>query len=142
MGILSGLLSLAILLWAWVTFARGPASAWRLTLFAAIVVTAQVAVGRVLSPQFVIWLLPVVPLVVGRRGLAATGLLAAVLLTTRVWFPGPYRDYVDMVVAGDARSTALLVLRNGLLLGLLLTLVLPRPPWRRAVVLDGPAAER
>jgi Glycosyltransferase family 87 len=139
-GILSGLVSLAILVWAWVTFARGPASPSRLALFAAIVVTAQVAVGRVLSPQFVIWLLPIVPLVGGRRGLTATGLLAGVLLATHLWFPGPYRDYVEGVSAGDAGSTGLLVLRNALLLATLLTLVLPRPPWRRVLVARPTAA--
>ena len=58
-------------------------------------VAAQLALGRVLSPQFVLWLVPLVPLVAGRRGRAATALLALALVATQVWFPDLYRDYVN-----------------------------------------------
>ena len=37
----------------------------------------QLALGRVLSPQFVLWLVPLVPLVAARRGRIATALLAS-----------------------------------------------------------------
>ena len=60
----------------------------RLVRDCAAVVAAQLAFGRVLSPQFVLWLVPLVPLVSGRRGRLATALLAAALVMTHAWFPG------------------------------------------------------
>ena len=53
-----------------------------------------VALGKVVSPQFLLWLVPVVPLVAGRRGFAASGLLAAALVLTQLWFPSRYWDLV------------------------------------------------
>ena len=51
---------------------------------------AFVALGKVLSPQFLIWLVPLVPLVRGRRGLAAAAMLGAAMLLTQAWFPDRY----------------------------------------------------
>ena len=59
----------------WVAFARGPATPQRLLRFAAAAVCAFIVFGKVLSPQYLIWLVPLVPLVRGRRGAAAAGLL-------------------------------------------------------------------
>ncbi len=78
--------------------------------------------GRVLSPQFVLWLLPLVPLVVGRRGRLASALLAVVLVLTQLWFPELYRDYVN---ERGAPETAYLLVRNGVLLALLVSLAAP-----------------
>jgi hypothetical protein len=44
----------------------------------------------VFSPQFLIWLVPLIPLVRGRRGLAASGLLFAALVLTQLWFANHY----------------------------------------------------
>jgi hypothetical protein len=74
----------------WVAFARGPADRERLFVAAAAALCAFVALGKVLSPQFLIWLIPVVPLVRGRRGLYASALLALALVLTQIWFPYRY----------------------------------------------------
>lgn len=85
---------LAALVALWIGFARGPMDAERLNRYAAACICAFVTFGKVLSPQFLIWLVPVVPLVRGRRGLAGTALLVAALINTQVWFPGRYfKDY-------------------------------------------------
>jgi uncharacterized membrane protein len=88
-------LQAAALIALWIAFARGPATRDRLLRYSAACVCAFVVFGKVLSPQFLLWLIPLVPLVRGRRGLAATGILAAALVLTQVWFPGRYWSYAD-----------------------------------------------
>ena len=58
------------------------------------------AFGKVLSPQFLIWLVPVVALVGGRVGVAAAAFLGAALVTTHLWFPTRYWDLVDLEPVG------------------------------------------
>lgn len=111
----------------WVAFARGPAEPDRLVRFAAACLVAFVAFGKVLSPQFLIWLVPVVPMLRGRRGLAATGLLVAALIDTQVWFPERYFAYVY-----HAHLAWLVLLRDLMLVALFFVLSLPqRGPLRR-----------
>jgi hypothetical protein len=88
-----GAAQVAALVALWVAFARGPATAARLTRYSAACVCAFVAFGKVLSPQYLLWLIPLVPLVRGRRGLVATALLTVACLLTQVWFPERYFDY-------------------------------------------------
>jgi Glycosyltransferase family 87 len=75
-AVVLSLVQIGVLVWIWTRFVRGPLDAERLLLGAAAALCAFVALGKVLSPQFLIWLVPLVPLVRGRRGLAASGLLA------------------------------------------------------------------
>ena len=80
-----------------------------------------------LSPQFLIWLVPVVPLVCGRRGLAASGLLAAALVVTQLWFP--FR-YWELALEFDEPASWLVLARDLLLVGLTLLLVAGARPER------------
>jgi len=115
-------LQLAALLGLWVGFARGPAEPERLVRYSAACMAAFIAFGKVLSPQFLIWLLPLVPLVRGRRGLAAAALLAAALVLTQLWFP--YR-YWDLALRLDERASWLVLVRDLVLLTLVAVLALP-----------------
>ena len=78
----------------WIAFARGAADRDRFVRYAAACVCAFVAFGKVLSPQYLIWLVPLVALVSGRRGIAAVALLVAALVATQAWFPDHYWSYV------------------------------------------------
>jgi hypothetical protein len=75
----------------WIAFARSQRPTGETVLVAsAAAVAALLAFGKVFSPQFMIWLVPFVPLVRGWRGLGASGLLVAALMLTQTWFPGSY----------------------------------------------------
>jgi len=117
---------LVVLLALWIGFARGPALGDRLVRYTAACTCAFVALGKVLSPQFLIWLVPLVPLVRGRRGLAASLLLGAALIATQIFFPQRYWEYIFHL-----HLAWLVLLRNLILVALLATLSLPaRGPAR------------
>jgi hypothetical protein len=85
-------------------------------------VCAFVALGKVLSPQYLLWLVPLVALVRGSRGLAAAALLAVSMLLTQYWFAAPrYAAY-----GRDFSYAELVLLRDLLLVALLGALALPR----------------
>jgi hypothetical protein len=114
--VLQGLAVLAV----WVVYARGEGEEpRRLLLACAAAVTAFATFGKVLSPQYLLWLIPLVALVAGRTGLAAAALLAAAVLLTRDLFEIHYGDVLTfrppslLVTARDA----LLVVLYGVLLG-------------------------
>jgi hypothetical protein len=109
LAVVLSLLQLAALLATWILFARGAATRERLLLASAAALVAFVAFGKVLSPQFLIWLIPVVPLVNGRRGLTASVLLAVALIVTQLWFP--YR-YWDLALHFGALESWLVLLRD------------------------------
>jgi glycosyl transferase family 87 len=121
-------LQLAALVGVWAWFARGPATGERLVRAAAAAVCAFVAFGKVLSPQFLIWLIPLVPLVRGRRGLAAGGLLALALVLTQLWFPF---HYWDLVLRFRALPSWLVLARDLVLVSLFAVLLWPVRPGLR-----------
>jgi hypothetical protein len=111
----------------WALFASGRADRERLLAAAAASAVAFVAFGKVLSPQFLIWLLPLVPLVAAPAGVAAGALFAAALVLTQLWFPFRYWD----VVAVEPVAW-LVVPRDGFLVGLfaVLAAAIRREPER------------
>jgi Glycosyltransferase family 87 len=120
-GAISTALLLVSLLGIWVAAARGPATPERLVRWSAASLAAFIAFDKVLSPQFLIWLLPLVPLVAGRRGLAASGLLALALLLTQVWFPIRYFDLVHF----DEFPSWVLLARDLVLVAMVVVLTAP-----------------
>jgi uncharacterized membrane protein len=110
----------AALVALWAAFVRGPVTGERLILYSAACACAFVAFGKVLSPQFLIWLIPLVPLVRGRRGVGATALLTAALVLTQAWFPRRYWDYV-----GAFRLAPVVLARDLVLVALLAVLAWP-----------------
>jgi len=121
-AVVQGLVQAGVLIALWVSFARGAATPDRLVRYAAAGVVAFVALGKVLSPQFLIWLIPLVPLVRGRRGLVASIVLAAALVLTQLWFP--YR-YWDLALHFDTAASWLVLARDVVLVALLVVLVEP-----------------
>jgi hypothetical protein len=103
----------------WGLFASGQGGRPSFLAACAATVAGLVAFGKVLSPQFLIWLIPLVPLVAGRIGIAASGLLGAALVTTQLWFPFRYWDVVAL-----ERAAWLVVVRDLLLVALFCVLVM------------------
>jgi hypothetical protein len=122
MAIACTVLQVAALLWIWVAFARGGGGREALVRSSAAAVCTFVALGKVLSPQFLIWLIPLVPLVRGRRGLLGSVLLGSALVLTQVWFP--FR-YFRLALDFEPGLSWLLLARDLLLVALVVILVLP-----------------
>jgi hypothetical protein len=127
LAVISTLFQAALLVLVWVWYARGPATRDRFVVACAAAVCAFVAFGKVLSPQFLIWLVPLVPLVRGRRGLVASAALAAALVLTQLWFP--YR-YWELALDLDQAASWLVLIRDLVLVGLTLFLAAGLRPER------------
>jgi len=114
---------------------RGDPRGLVLATFAALL--AFVALGKVLSPQYVAWLVPFAALAWVWRRRAAAVLCALAIALTLVEFPGRYWD----LVGGEDWVVALVAARNGLLLAALVTLLAPAPAaarWRRPAAAPSP----
>jgi hypothetical protein len=108
---LTSLVALALVVLVAVTYWRGPDTDARLVTAWAAAVAAWTVFGKVLSPQYMTWLAPLVPFAAGRRGLhAAAVFLAALMLTQVEYFGGDHglRDQ-DWVVWALLLRNALLV---------------------------------
>ncbi len=111
----------ACLIALYLGFARGAVDDDRLMRYCAAAVATFIAFGKVLSPQFLIWLVPLVPLVRGRRGLAATLLLVAAMIDTQYWDNLPrYLAYVNSFA-----NAWLVLARDLMLVAIVAVLALP-----------------
>lgn len=116
------LAAVAWTLWIGLRRARPPGDARLFVAAAAATLVVLLVAGKVLSPQFLVWLVPAVALVGGRRGLWAGGLLGAALVLTQVWFPFRYWDWARTLEGG---VSWLVLARDLVLLAVLAALVAP-----------------
>jgi Glycosyltransferase family 87 len=80
---------------------------------------AFVALGKVLSPQFVIWLMPFTALAWAWRDYTTAAATTAAIVVTQIEFPSRYWD----LVGGDTSAIVLVGIRNALLLVALTSLL-------------------
>jgi len=117
------LLGIVVLLLVWARFARGDVGPERFARYSAAAAVGFVAFGKVLSPQFLVWLLPLVALVRGSRGIAAMSLALCACVLTRLWFPGSYWELVKQF---DPTASWLVLARDLVLVALLGALLTAR----------------
>jgi hypothetical protein len=82
---------------AWV-FVRKGANGERLVAASAATLAGFLAFSRFISPQYLVWLLPLVPLVAPAFGTVAAALLAGAMLLGQLWF----FHYREVFALGDA----------------------------------------
>jgi len=109
---LSGVAAAAVIVWIWIRCRRSLASDAVFVTGVAAAGVAFLALAKVISPQFLIWLLPLVPLLAGRVGVVATGLVVASMGLTQLELRGWEGLHVDgwAVWVLFARNVVLLLL--------------------------------
>lgn len=107
----------AAIVWVWLACRRSLRSDAVLVAGFAAAAVAFLALAKVISPQFVTWLLPLVPLVEGSAGAVAIALLVAVMPLTQLELRGWEGLHVD------AWAAWVLLARNVLLVALLVVLL-------------------
>lgn len=95
-GVLFTLVLIVALLAVYASYVAGPDDPQRFVTAAVAALTAYVVFNRVLSPQYLVWLFPLVPLVAGAPGIVATGLLFGACALTMTWFPGRFWHLVNV----------------------------------------------
>jgi len=115
-------LTLAALFGVYVLFWRSSRSREDVVLACAAAVTAYIVFGKVFSPQYLLWLVPIVPLVGGRRGIRASALLVVIIGVTQIWEPYRYFQYWHFATPW---VTWTVIVRNLLVIALLVVLVWP-----------------
>ncbi len=121
-----------VALWTWHARRKGDADPGRTTVtVAAASVALYVALGKVLSDQYVIWLIPLVLIVPGRRGTVAVAIFALAAAMTAAFYPGMYVLYStapDLPVSLFALARALVLLALAIVLAVDISALWQR--WR------------
>jgi hypothetical protein len=105
----------------------------RLVLSSLAAVTAFAVLGKVLSPQFILWIVPLGVLAFAWRMPAPAAAVALAAILTHVEFPSRYFDLVDR----DAFPLAVVALRNVALLVALALVLRALDPRRQEQLVDG-----
>ena len=113
-AVLTSLAELLVLGSVYVVFARRRRTDQQLVNACVTAALAYLVLGKVLSPQYLIWIVPLIPLLSGRIRLPAAALLLTALVLTQVYIQSHYHDIVQL-----ERLTWVLVARNLVLLVLL-----------------------
>jgi uncharacterized membrane protein len=124
---------IALIAWqVWRMVQRNTAATDAAILVSGIAATclALLVAGKVLSPQFLVWILPGAVLITGKYGKAAIAVAVAALLMTQAYFPVLYW----YIVALQTPEMLLLITRDILLIVLLALC------WPRQTVADGAPA--
>ena len=130
---LSSVLQLAALAVVGWCIVRRPVTAERLVCLATAAVVAFIAFGKVVSPQYLVWLLFLVPLLGGLRGRVAGVLYVSAAALTAWWFPA---RYWQLVKEFDPLASGLVLARNLALVALFVVIVLGLVRQRDADGLD------
>jgi hypothetical protein len=133
MQIATTVVGVIALLAAWLVFARGEMTRQRVATYAAASVAVVLAFGKVFSPQFMIWLIPLVPL---SASIAGNVLLLLGLALTQTWFP---RHYWPLANDFHARESWYLLLRDLCVAAIAAVLVWPRRPSEDEALGEGRA---
>jgi uncharacterized membrane protein len=116
--------------------ARRPGDPRALVLASLAAVVAFVALGRVLSPQYVVWVVPLGALALAWRLHALALAVAAAAVLTQLEFPARYFD----LLGREPAAVALVCLRDAVLLGVLALAVRALQPRREQDLVDARGA--
>jgi uncharacterized membrane protein len=125
----------AILAVALLFVVRGEVSGEQVVAASAATLAGFLVFSRFISPQYLVWLLPLVPVVAPPLGVAAAGLLAAAMVLAQLWF-FHYREVfaLDDVVWLVVLRNVLLVALYGVLVAAVLRLSTKTPSSSRSFV--------
>jgi hypothetical protein len=127
-GLVLSLVGIVLLAALWLRVWRVRDDAWDPAVVYAGTVAVVLVTTKVLSPQYLVWLVPLAVLVRGRAGAAAAVLLAVAMVLTQLVYPYRYEE----LVALDRGPVLLLTARNALLVAVAALLA-----WRTARELQG-----
>jgi hypothetical protein len=114
-------IGLIVLVGLWIGFARSRADTPRLIRFSAATLAAFIGFGKVFSPQYLLWIIPLVALVPRKRGLYAIGELGLASLITALVFPRHFTELAHLA----RQPLAAIIVRDLLILALVATLAWP-----------------